>query len=259
MSAGTTQRAPRPPVDPRIRARWIAARRAEGRRRLKVAVVITSVVLIGVAVWVVLASPLLDVDRVVVRGAHRSTAQEIRSAAGIDRGDPMVWVDGGAAASRVDALPWVRTAQVRRDWPGTVTITVTERAPVAWVDRAGAVALVDGTGRVLERVVSAPADLPHVVGVQRVPPAGAPIVPVAGAEVAARLVGYARTGTRTITVTRAGVSLGLASGPEIRLGAPSRVMTKVNAAVAVLTALGGAPVGYVDVTVPSNPVAGPPG
>ena len=34
-------------------------------------------------------------------------------------------------------------------------------------------------------------------------------------------------------------------------------MLKVRAAIAVLTALDGAPVAYIDASVPANPVAGP--
>jgi hypothetical protein len=52
------------------------------------------------------------------------------------------------------------------------------------------------------------------------------------------------------------VNLELASGVEFRLGRPTVVMTKVRAGVAVLGALDGDAVSYVDVSVPSNPVAG---
>jgi hypothetical protein len=55
-----------------------------------------------------------------------------------------------------------------------------------------------------------------------------------------------------------GVILGLVSGPDIRLGEPTHVDTKIRAAIAVLTALDGEAVAYIDVTVPSNPVAGTP-
>ncbi len=245
-------------VDPRIRERWIAARRAEGRRRLKFLVAALVVGLVGVAVWVVAASPFLDVDRVIVRGAAHSTTTDILSAADVHSGDPMVWLDAGAIEDRVDSLPWVRTARVTRDWPGSVTITVTERRAVAWVDSAAGPTLVDRTGRVLQLVQAPPSDLPHVIDVERVPPVGATISPSVGAEVAGRLAGLARSGTRSIAVGATGVRLGLVSGPEIRLGTPYGVMTKVQAAVAVLTALEGVPVRYVDVSVPSNPVAGPP-
>lgn len=254
----TTRRSERAqsPVDPRIRERWVAARRAEGRRRLRLVVVLAVLTVLGVVAWVVMASPLLDVDRIFVRGAARTTPDRVIAAADVGRGDPMVWIDTGAAADRVDGLPWIRHARVEREWPGTVRITVTERTAVGYVVSAVGPVLVDGTGRVLERVAAAPGDLPELRDVKRVPPVGATVTPTVGARVAHALVGFARSGTRTIDVTPAGVNLALASGVEVRLGRPTAVMTKVRAAVAVLGAIAGEPVTYVDVTVPSNPVAG---
>jgi cell division protein FtsQ len=234
----------------------VAARRAEGRRRLRVLLVVLAVVVAGTAAWVVLASPLLDVDRVIVRGTVHTTPDQVTSAAQLAPGDAMIWIDDGAAASRVEALPWVRSAHVTREWPGTVRITVTERTPAAWVQSPTGPAIVDGAGRVLDRVADAPVDLPQVVDVARVPPVGASISPALGARVAGRLLGDARTGTRTITVSDDGVNLSLQSGVEVRLGRPTAVMTKVRAAVAVLGALDGEAVSYVDVAVPANPVAG---
>ena len=89
------------------------------------------------------------------------------------------------------------------------------------------------------------------------PPVGATIEPVIGARVAGRLLGLARAGTRTITLSPSGVVLGLRTDPDIRLGEPTDVMLKVRASLAVLAALDGAPVAYIDASVPSNPVAGP--
>jgi hypothetical protein len=52
------------------------------------------------------------------------------------------------------------------------------------------------------------------------------------------------------------VVLHLRTGPEVRLGPPTQVAVKVRAALAVLQASAGTPVAYVDVSVPTNPVAG---
>jgi cell division protein FtsQ len=240
-----------------VRERWIAARRAEGRRRLRILVAIVVVVLLAVGVWAVVASPFLDVDHIEVTGSHRVTSAEIVAASGISTGDAMVWLDGGAAERRIAALPWVAGAHVSRHWPGTVEIAVTEREPVAWVDAGAGPVLVDGTGRVLGSLADPPAGLPRILDPAHVPPPGADISPVAGARVAGKLVGYARLGTQTISLTPKGVTLGLVKGGEIRLGAPTQVMPKVGAALAVFAAVG-EPVQYVDVSVPSNPVAGPP-
>jgi cell division protein FtsQ len=247
----------RPPVEPRVRERWIAARRAEGRRRLRFVMIGVGVLVVLAAGWAVTASPLLDVDHIVVKGTARMTNAEVEAASQIHRGDAMVWLDGGAAVARIGALPWVRGARVEREWPGTVTITVTERTAVGWVDTGTGPALVDRTGRVLERVSTVPTDLPQIASPKLVPPVGATIEPAVGAAVAGKLHGLARSGTRAITLSPTGVVLGLVNGPDIRLGEPTDVMLKVRAAIAVLTALDGAPVGYIDASVPSNPVAGP--
>jgi cell division protein FtsQ len=239
-----------------VKARWIAARRAEGRRRLRVLIVITSVVSLAAVAWGVTKSPLLDVDHVIVRGLHHTTAAQVETAAGIHRGDALMWLDIGRGVSRLDALPYVRAARVTREWPGTVRITVTERTPVAWVEGSAGRVLVDGTGRVLDAVADPPVGIPKLQGTRTVPAPGATIAPAVGARVASHLSGYVAAGTRTITVADAGVSLELVAGPQFRLGDATQVEVKVHAGLAVLDAMAGQEVHYVDVSVPANPVAG---
>jgi hypothetical protein len=131
-----------------------------------------------------------------------------------------------------------------------------ERVAVAWIEGGGRRAVVDGSGRVLELVTGAPAGLPQLASITTVPPVGSWLVHGnAGARVAAGLAGLAG-GVRSITSTAAGVNLQLVSGPELRLGDPDRVAVKVRAATAVLAAMQGQVVHYVDVSVPTNPVAG---
>ncbi|MDP8991456.1 MAG: FtsQ-type POTRA domain-containing protein, partial [Actinomycetota bacterium] len=82
-------------------------------------------------------SPLLDVDRVEVRGARRTPRPALVSAAGLGPGTLMVEVDGEGLTRRVQGLPWVLRARAERSWPATVVIHVTERAPAAAVRAAG--------------------------------------------------------------------------------------------------------------------------
>jgi cell division septal protein FtsQ len=110
-------------------------------------------------------SPVLDVDDVVVRGLSGRRAAQVRDAAGVRTGEAMVAVDGGAAASSVEELPWVRSATVRRSWPGRVVVEVQERTPVAALAGGGRWVLVDGDGRRLARVRQPPAGVVAVEGV----------------------------------------------------------------------------------------------
>ncbi|MEP6981720.1 MAG: FtsQ-type POTRA domain-containing protein, partial [Nakamurella sp.] len=60
---------------------------------------------------------------------------------------------------RVEALPGVEDATVGRHWPGTVTVTVTPRAPVAVVAANSALYLMDASGLPYDTVASRPAGL----------------------------------------------------------------------------------------------------
>jgi len=168
----------------------------------------------------------------------------------------MVWIDTGAAVAGIEALPYVRDATLRRDWPHRVRITVHERTPAAWLDGPTGKALVDGTGRVLETIGAAPPAMPQLLGAKRVPAPGATIDAVGAARVAGALTGLAAAGTTSVEATDHGVVLHLASGPEVRMGDATQIGVKIRAALAVLEASQGVPVSYVDVSVPTNPVAG---
>src|SRR5690606_26352017 len=115
--------------DPRMRSRRIGVRREAGRRRLRrmLAGAAVAAALVGAAALT--RTSLLDVDRIEVEGAARSGAAEVRRAAGVATGEPLVDVDTGAVAARVEELAWVAQARVDRAWPATLRIRVTEREP----------------------------------------------------------------------------------------------------------------------------------
>jgi cell division protein FtsQ len=244
------------PVDPRVRDRWVAVRRDAGRRRLRVLIVVGVVLALFGLAWGISVSPLLDVDHLQVQGLHRVTAAAVEDAGGIHHGDAMAWLDPSRAVRSIEALPFVRRATVTREWPDTVRVTVVERRPVAWIAGPAGKVVVDGTGRVLESVADAPPGMPQLLGTNVVPVTGATISPAGGAHVAAGLTGLLVVGTRSVTMTPAGVTLQLANGPEIRMGSADRVAVKLRAALAVVAATAGTEVHYVDVSVPTNPVAG---
>ncbi|HXW78662.1 MAG TPA: FtsQ-type POTRA domain-containing protein [Acidimicrobiales bacterium] len=142
-----------PRVDPRFRKRWADARRAEGRRRLRVVTVVAAVVVVVGAGIGALYSPLLRVRDVVVVGNTHTPRAEVLAAAGLlpqDPSTPMVDVEPAKAQHAVQSLPWVGSATFERRWPWTVVIKVKERAPVALLVTATAIDEVDVTGRVLE-------------------------------------------------------------------------------------------------------------
>ncbi len=81
----------------------------------------------------------------------------IVAAADLGGHPPLVSVDPGATAARVEALPFVASAGIQREWPDHVVITVKERTPVAQMAGPGPQwSVLDGGGRTLARARPAP-------------------------------------------------------------------------------------------------------
>jgi len=137
-------------MDPRISARRTAVTRQHGRRRLHVVVglLIGAGVLVGV--WFLLHTALFSARALTVVGAVHETPAQVVQAAGLAGHPPLLSVNGGAAATGVERLPWVATATVHVSWPDGVRITVTEAVPRLVMGLAGGKwAVLSTDGRVL--------------------------------------------------------------------------------------------------------------
>ena len=138
------------PMDPRMRARRIAVLRSEGRRRLRILAGVFCLAAAAAGAWAVSRTSAMDVDRVVVAGVGADLRGEVQRSSGLATGMPMLFLDIEEARQAVASLPWVRAAEVRRDWPATVLIEVEPRTAVAAVPAArGRLALIDGTGHAM--------------------------------------------------------------------------------------------------------------
>lgn len=123
-----------------------------------------AVVLVAAAVtWLVAFSSVLGVRTVTVRGTHLLNANQVRAAAKIDDGAPLVRLDTDGIRTRVEALPDIASAKVMTSFPSTVIITVTERAAVGVLRSGSDYLLVDHTGDQFRTVSDRPANLPLFV------------------------------------------------------------------------------------------------
>jgi hypothetical protein len=124
---------PGPRIDPRIKERRTAVVRQAGRRRRRFLLIAVVAVAVVAGAWFFLHTKVLAARVVTVVGSVHTPDAEIVAAAGLGGHPPLIDVDTGAVAAKVEQLPWVATAAVSRDWPDGVRIVVTERTPVAAV------------------------------------------------------------------------------------------------------------------------------
>ena len=243
-------------IDPRIAARRDAVKTEKRRRRGRwwlVAAIVTAVL---VGAWFITRTALLDVDRIEVRGAVLTTADEIIAISGLRPGEALLEVDTSAAASRIRELPYIETASVVRNWDGLVTVTVSERVPVAIAASADGVAmLIDGSGRVIGVHTSGDGVETVLIGVE----AGAPgtlVEGVSGAlEVASLLTPGMRTRVAGIATAPDG-SLNLALKPQgiVIMGPPTDLAAKVDSLRTVMGQVDQRDLATVNVVNPSTPV-----
>lgn len=107
---------------------------------------------------------------IIVAGEVHADADEVIAAARVDTGGALFEIDPVLVADRVNRLPWVRSAEVTRLPPGTLSIRVRERVPVALALSADGVPSVylDADGYAMPVTENSTSDQPLITGV-RVP------------------------------------------------------------------------------------------
>ena len=189
-------------MDPRVRARRIAVKRAQGRKRLLIVSGVGGAVLVLVAVLAVFSSSLFAVERVDVQGAPYTRARYADGLqAVIDRliGEPVLLVDTRSAEEELESLPWVERAFVTTDFPDRVLIDIRERQPLATFQGSdGQYRVIDRAGFVLDVLAGRPAGYMLVEGIG--PDLGPGATAGAPYAAAAQLVGALPAEIRDLTV-----------------------------------------------------------
>jgi len=107
----------------------------------------------------------LTVQQVTLEGRAQAARGDIARMLDIKIGGPMLYVDVDEARARLEALPWVKSAEVRRIWPNRIVVRINERRPVAVWQHDGRLVLIDGQGQpIAGENVSRFEELPLVVG-----------------------------------------------------------------------------------------------
>jgi cell division protein FtsQ len=220
--------------------------RPDPRRRVLLIVAAVVVLAVGVT-WLVAFSSVFGVRSVQVRGTHALSAAQVRIAAAITNGTPLVRVDTAAITRRVEKLPDVESAQVSTSFPSTVMITVNERKPIGFVQTGGHDMLVDHTGYQYRAVAKAPVHLPRFVV-----PAGTDALTTGGAvaTVAAALPASLLSKVTSIEALDANaITLVLDRGRIVAWGSADRSADKARILPALLKQSGT----RFDVTDPDQP------
>ena len=125
-----------------------------------------ALVLLAAGAWWVLRQPFFPLAGIKVDGeVTHNNAVTLRANVAPQLAGNFFTVDLARARAAFEAVPWVRKAVVRREFPNKLRATLTEHVPVAhWGDDAQS-RLINGYGEVFEaNVAEVDADLPRLDG-----------------------------------------------------------------------------------------------
>lgn len=147
-------------------------RKRSGLKKLFVCMILT-----GVLAAVIVFSPLFLISDIQVNELVHYSDKNIREEAGLETGENALRFIGGSlehllafrmgkAEAQVESLPWVKSADIRYQIPGTVHVTITEREAIAWVRYMSEYLLIDEEGCVLEVSSALNGDYPEIRGIR---------------------------------------------------------------------------------------------
>lgn len=106
----------------------------------------------------------LSVGEISISGQTLTSEQEIFDALGIQPDTSTLAFDVEAARSRIAELPAIDTVTVRKTYPADVSVSVTEKTPVARWRVDGITFVIDSSGTQIGEDFGAYSDLPLVIG-----------------------------------------------------------------------------------------------
>jgi cell division protein FtsQ len=241
------------------------------RRRLRapralIALAVALALLAGVVVWVLYGSSWLRAERVSVSGTRMLTEAQVREAAEVPLGEPLISVDLDGIESRLlEKLPRIDSVEVIRSWPQGIGLKVSERTPVLIVEDAknsGKYVEVDAKGVRFATVSRAPEGVPLLE-----------LTPARSGSSAASLrrFGESRLVREAVRVAGAipaavardtlvvkvrsydSISLELTGGRTVAWGSAQKGRAKARALTALMKAAPDA--GHFDVSVPTAPAS----
>lgn len=104
------------------------------------------------------------IDKINITGQSLTSERTILAALGLEAGTSTVSFDADAALARIEAIPSVKSAAIRKQYPGELVVTIEEKVPMARWRFGDATYLVDEFGNPVARDDGSFRDLPLVVG-----------------------------------------------------------------------------------------------
>lgn len=119
---------------------------------IAVSLLLVSALVIGAYAAFVKIKSAFPVRRVTFIGNKHLTADELRVISGIRRNANLITLSGKKVSEKLLESPWIRSVSVRKEFPDTLSVTVSEVVPFALLDVNGRLFIINEKGELLEEL-----------------------------------------------------------------------------------------------------------
>ncbi len=121
------------------------------QKKLQNNLIIIMLLVVAVAVMGAFACFAMTINSIKVTGSERYSEKTVLTAAELSTGDSILLMNPASLAYKIESkLPYVETAEIKRDWPDGVTIALTDAVPSLAVDTGKGYVLMNNSCKVLD-------------------------------------------------------------------------------------------------------------
>jgi len=133
------------------------------------------------------------ITTVKVEGCRHTSKNEILAISGVDFQTNLLALNPGLVLRSVESHPWVMRAEISKEWPSRLAITIWEREPVALINAEEGLSYIDNNGFAFARV-NEEEDIDYPVITYEKPAAAAAAAEQAGVQSALLFLRYTAKG-----------------------------------------------------------------
>ncbi|MFP4456168.1 MAG: cell division protein FtsQ/DivIB [Clostridia bacterium] len=116
------------------------------KTKILIALIVLLVLVIGTILYIIIKPYHFVVENINITGNSYLTKSEIINTSMIKHGESLILLSLTDAESRIDAMSWVDTSEVKKVWPDNITIRIEERKPLLALSYHGSFVIIDTNG-----------------------------------------------------------------------------------------------------------------
>lgn len=147
-----------------IAQRHMKRQRAKKRRFMIFTFLMIVILFSLLVVLVSMLTPIFNIRGVVVEGASRVSSMDVEQSLGISSDLKIFNINKNLMKKRVEALPYVKSAEISRRFFGKIAVKITESKVSGYIESDKSFVVIDDVGKIVDDAVQKPENVMQIKG-----------------------------------------------------------------------------------------------